>query len=231
MNRSLNSAGLGSSLVIAATIIAGIGGYAIVTLMARTLGENYGEFAVFWALLYLAIGTFSGIQQEVSRGTPRISSDKVTPQGVRLVPLSFQLALIVFFVTSIAMVFLAPLLFVGDLFSLSAAVVVGATLSVFVSVLAGGLYGTNSWKPLALLIMADVLFRLILLGIASMFTSNILLLAWVCTVPFVLVLGCVIPLAKTKVNQKTSMDVHTGQAYRNIGRTVAASFGTAVLVS
>ena len=231
MARRLSSAGSGSSLVISATIIAGIGGYAIVTLMARTLGENYGEFAVFWALLYLAIGTFSGIQQEVSRGTPRISSDKVTPQGVRLVSLSFQLALIVFVATSVAMVFFAPLLFVDDLLSLSAAVVCGATLSVFVGVLAGALYGTHSWRPLALLIVADVLFRLILLGIVSMFTSNIVLLAWVCTVPFVLVLGCVIPLAKSTINRKTALDVNTPQAYRNIGRTVAASFGTAVLVS
>lgn len=221
----------GSALVIGATLLAGLGGYAIVTLMARSLGESYGHFAVFWALLYLAIGTFSGIQQEVSRGTLKPSLVSQNPQNVTLFSLAFQLALIVAILMCIVMFFLAPLFFSTQLIGFSGAVVSGATLSVFVGVLAGGLYGTHSWRPLAVLIVADVLFRLILLGAFSYFTHNVVLLAWICSIPFVLVLFCVIPMSKNTVNKSTALDINIGQAYRNIGRTVGASFGAAVLVS
>lgn len=223
--------GSGSTLVVGATLVAGVGGYAIVTLMARSLGESYGQFAVFWALLYLSIGTFSGIQQEVSRGTPKNPPATLNPHNVKLYSLAIQLALGVALLMCIVMFFLAPLFFSSQQVSFSAAVVSGATLSVFVGVLAGGLYGTHSWRPLALLIVSDVLFRLILLGIISTFTQDVAVLAWVCSIPFVLVLLCVIPLSKGTVNTSSALDVNIGQSYRNIGRTVGASFGAAVLVS
>lgn len=229
-SRQLKSSS-GSSLVIIATLFAGIGGYAITTLMARSLGSGYGEFAVFWALLYLAIGTFSGIQQEVSRGTSRMLPPLKESEGVKLLKLALQLAAVVAVISSLTMVFLSPLFFANQLVLLSAAVVTGATLSVFVGVLAGGLYGTHSWFPLAILIVADVIFRLALLWIASAYTHDVVVLAWVCSIPFVLVLTCVMPLSKRTINLSTVLDVKIGQAYKNIGRTVGASFGTAVLVS
>jgi O-antigen/teichoic acid export membrane protein len=221
----------GSALVVGATLIAGLGGYAIVTLMARTLGQSYAEFAVFWALLYLAIGTFSGIQQEVSRGTSRVSNDAHVSPGIAISLLSVQLSLVVAIVSSMILAILAPLFFSQQLVSLSAAVVSGATLSVFVGVLAGGLYGTHSWNPLAVLIISDVVFRLVLLAIFTTFTKDVSVLAWVCSIPFILVLSWVIPLSRKTVNRSTSLDVPAPQAYKNIGRTVGASFGTAILVS
>lgn len=231
MTSQANRAISGSGLVIGATLFAGIGGYAIVTLLARSLGEGYGEFAVFWALFYLAIGTFAGIQQEVSRGTPLNPESKSKTKGVKLLTLALQQAVVVAVLTSVAMVFFSPLFFSEQTLSLSSAVVSGTTLSVLLGVLAGGLYGTNSWKPLAFLIFSDVLFRLIILGIVSSFTHDVSVLAWVCSIPYVLVLVCVIPMSKKTLNMSTTLDVDLRQSYRNIARTVGASFGTSLLVS
>ena len=226
----------GGVLIATATLIAGLGGYGITILAARSLQSEYVYFAAFWAFLYLAVGTFSGFQQEISRGTstPRrdstigkLSSD--TPANTWL--LASGVAVLAAGIVSLFALVFGPLAF-GELSGLLLfPLVIGLSSNVFLGALTGILYGTSSWWPLTLVIIGDVALRFILLITGFSFGLSLPVIAWLVVAPYGLVIVLCWTLFRRELANNSRLDVGYRAASLNVFRTILASLGIAILVS
>lgn len=62
--------GRGYAWVGISAVVAGVAGYVVLLLAARSLGSaEYAHFAVFWGVCYTAVGFLFGVQQETTRMT------------------------------------------------------------------------------------------------------------------------------------------------------------------
>lgn len=221
----------GAVLIIAATVVAGIAGYLVTWLVYRSAGSvAYALFAVFWAALYLVVGGLSGIQQEITRATHPIGP------GIRTHPSKARnFAVVAAAAVFVAIVATAPL-WVGAVFPdvgwpLVWPLAVGAASYVLVATLSGSLYGVSHWRSLALMIGADGLLRILLLGIVLIATHDIVVLAWVVALPFPLAIMLLWPLIRGTFVGRSDLDVGYRALSWNVSRTVLAAVSTAVLVS
>ena len=66
--------------ILIATAIAGGCGYIVTAVVGATRpADEYADFGVFWATLYLVIAALSGVQQEVTRATRPVSVAMTRP--------------------------------------------------------------------------------------------------------------------------------------------------------
>lgn len=221
----------GATLILCATVVAGIAGYLVTWLVYRSVEpENYAIFAFFWAALYLVIGGLAGIQQEVTRAThPVAKGSQAGASRAR------NFAAVVAVGVFIAIVATAQL-WVGAVFpefgwSLVWPLAVGASSYVLVATLSGSLYGVSQWRPLALMISIDGLLRLGLLCVMLTFGNDVVVLAWIAAVPFPLTIMLLWPVIRAGFVGRSAIDVGYRQLSWNVSRTVLASLSTAVLVS
>ncbi len=228
---SASGARSAATLILGATAFAGIAGYLVTWLVFRSAGPaEYAVFAVFWAAMYLVVGALSGIQQEVARATRPIEpGSRATPSRVRNFALAA--ALLVF----AAVTCTAPL-WVGEVFPdqgwlLVWPLAVGTASYVLVAALCGSLYGVSQWRSLAMMIGADALLRLGLLGIALAASGDVLVLAWVVALPFPLAIVLLWPAIRRGFVGRSDIDVTYGPLVWNVVRVSVASTSTAVLVS
>ena len=221
----------GFGLIIIATGVSGVAGYLVTFLVYRGVGQaDYALFAVFWAALYLVVGGLSGVQQEITRATHRIEfSAARRASAARTFALSVSaLVLVVVLATS-------PL-WAGAVFRDSAGwlvlpLAVGTASYVLVAVLCGSLYGVSRWDSLALMIAADGILRLLLVGLGLLVTHDIVALAWCVALPFPLAIGLLWFAIRRGFVGTSSLDVGFRTLSWNVARTVLASVSTAVLVS
>ena len=166
-------------LIIGATAVAGISGYALTFLVFRATGAAaYSVFAVFWAALYLVIGGLSGIQQEIARATHRIDvGSRAAPSRART--FGIVTAGVVFLMVVLSSPVWSSASFRTDAQALVWPLAVGSAFYVLVATLSGSLYGVSQWRSVALLVGADGILRLVLLLLALLFTKDIVALAWV----------------------------------------------------
>ena len=221
----------GATLVVGATIIAGIGGYAITTLIARGLGEFYGGFAVFWSSLYLVIGALAGIQQEITRGMTVNPSLATTSKRASVGVLG-----ILFSATVLGIVSIVGAVWGSTLFGANQSIfvlpwIVGATLNVFVAAITGVMYGIHAWKPLAAIIIGDVAIRFALIATGLGLGADMETLAWATVLPFPILAGLSWLALRKALARNSRVDIRYAVAWANTGRTVLASLGSAVLVS
>jgi hypothetical protein len=221
----------GFSLIVGATILAGLAGYAVTLLVYREVGAAaYAEFAVFWAALYLLVGGLSGIQQEVTRATRRIEpGERSGPSRAR------NFAVIAAVIVLGIIVGSSPLwqqaVFPDTGWPLVAPLAVGAASYVLVAVLGGSLFGISRWRVIAAMVAIDGVLRLALVAVGLVISHDLTLIAWFVALPFPLTILIVWPLIRRGFVQRTEVDVGYRALTWNAMRTVVAAVATGVLVS
>jgi O-antigen/teichoic acid export membrane protein len=221
----------GAPLIVSATVIAGLAGYAVTFSVFRFLGAgDYKVFAVFWATLYLLVGGLSGIQQEITRATHPIDlGSRSRPSRARNFALGLSAVLFV------AIVVTAPLwasaVFSRDSAALIWPLAVGAAAYIFVATLAGSLYGVAQWKSIALLVVVDGVLRLALVLVVFLFTRSVPVVAWAVALPFPLALILLWGFIRRGFVGRSDIDVGYRNLTWNVARTVLASVSTAILIS
>ena len=174
----------GLTIMLVATMIAGIAAYVVTWLVPRQVGfANYTVFAVFWSFIYLVVGTLGGIQQEVTRGTSRVST-AVVPRVSKARNFALCAGIVVFVVILATAPAWVTVVFPAEGWALVLPLAVGAASYVVVATLAGSLYGLTEWIPLALMLVVDSLMRLIGLVVEMQFTSDVVVLAWTVALTF-----------------------------------------------
>jgi hypothetical protein len=221
----------GIVVIGAATVIAGIAGYAVTLVVYRVVGAGtYASFAVFWAALYLLVGGLGGIQQEVTRATRPIEP------GTRTVPsrarnLGLVVAGGILAVIPITAIAWSRAVFGGNGWELVIPLAIGAGSYVLVAVLAGSLYGVSHWRSIAAMVTTDGVLRLLLVSIGLVFTHDVVVLSWLVAVPFPLTIAILWPLLRRGFVGRSDVDSSYRQLGWNAARAVVASISTAVLVS
>lgn len=214
----MDDARAGLRAILLATAIAGVASYLVTWFVPRVIGfADYATFAVFWAALYLVVGTLSGIQQEVTRATvPHVSATANRARNFALTAaaVTFVLVLVVASATEYAL----PL-------------AVATASYALVAVVAGSLYGLGRWRAVAALILVDSLLRLVAMLITVLVTDEIVALAWAAAVPFGLALVIVWPFVRRTVVGKAQLDVGYRRLSWNVLRTLVAAASTGVMVS
>jgi len=221
----------GAPLIIGATVIAGIAGYAVTFIVFRSVGAaSYSVFAAFWAAMYLVVGGLSGIQQEVTRATYRI------PFGARSGPSKARnfagvLSAVVLGLVLVTSPAWAHLAFAHSGEILAVPLAIGAASYVLVATLTGSLYGVAQWRSIFLMIITDGLLRLVLVIAVLLVTRDIVWLAWAAALPFPLAVAILWRFIRTGFVGRSDIDVDYRSLTWNVARTVLASVSTAVLVS
>ncbi len=221
----------GAPLIIGATAIAGVAGYAITFLVFRFVGAApYAAFAAFWAAMYLVVGGLSGIQQEIARAThPIAEGTRTRPSRARnfgLVAAAGVLVLVL--ATSPAWAHLA---FAQSSGALVYPLAVGTASYVLVATLTGSLYGVSQWRSIFLMIITDGLLRLVLVVVVLALTRDIVWIAWAAALPFPLAVIILWRFIRAGLVGRSDLDVGYRPLAWNVARTVLASVSTAVLVS
>ena len=220
----------GVTLISIATIVAGVAGYIVTWIVARTVGaENYALFAVFWSALYLVVSSLSGVQQEITRATHPVLEGSA-PRVSRARNFGIALSVIVF----IAIVLTAPLwnasLSPTNGWALVWPLAVGTSSYVLVAALSGSLYGVAQWQSIALMVVVDALLRLLSLGVVLAFTTEIVVLAWAVAIPFAATILLVWPFIRRGVVGATTIDAGYRRLSWNVARTVTASASLGAIV-
>lgn len=217
--------------VLAATAIAGAASYLITWLVPRVIGfDQYAVFAVFWAALYLVVGTLAGLQQEVARGT--LPADPHAPERVNKAR-NFGVVTAVLVASTILVT--APawagVTFPAGQWPLVIPLAVGSASYALVAVLGGTLQGLGRWRATALLIVSDAVLRVAAMGIVLVVTHDLVALAWAAALPFGVAIVLVWPLVRSRVVGKAQLDVGYRRLTWNVSRTVTAAAATGVMVS
>jgi O-antigen/teichoic acid export membrane protein len=218
-------------LILGATGIAGIAGYAVTWLVYRSAGPApFAAFAVFWSALYLLVGGLSGVQQEISRATHVVSAQSsFVASRLRTFAIAGSVLVAGLVVAS------APLwqgqVFPDDGWALVWPLAVGAGSYVLVAVLCGALYGVAQWRSIAILLAVDAVLRLVLVVLGTNLGFGAVALAWAVALPFGLTIALVWGAIRPGLVGRAELDVGYRALSWNIARTVAAAFSIAVLVS
>jgi hypothetical protein len=221
----------GFSLILIATIAAGVSSYVVTWLVPFRIGaEQYAFFAIFWSFTYLVVGALAGIQQEITRATVRVPVG-ASPQVSRARNFGVVAAIAVFLlVVGSAPLWVTAAFPVGG-WKLVLPLAIGTASSVIVVVLCGTLYGLAAWMPLALMMTVDAFTRLLLIAVVLTFTTSIVALAWAVAVPFPLTVVILWPFIRKSVVGRTQLDVHYRTLTWNVIRTIVAAASTGVMVS
>jgi predicted secreted protein len=219
-------------LLLGATAVSGGAGYVVQLLVAGSLGPvDYAPFAFFWSALYLVVGTFGGLQQEVTRATSA-RPDPAGPRSARpsrVSTLTTVVAAIVFALLAGTSPLWGPALFGAGSTAVVWPLVIGATSYLFVAGLCGALYGVQWWYPLVALMALDGVLRLAATGLVLWLSPGLPALAWAVAIPFPLAIAIVLPFIAGRV--KPVLDIGYPQLARNIARTLVAAAATACMIS
>jgi O-antigen/teichoic acid export membrane protein len=219
------------SLILVATVIAGIAAYVVTWLVPHRIGlASYALFAVFWAFLYLVVGTLSGIQQEVARAT-RARDGRLVGRVGRAGSFAVVAALSVFTIVVLSAPVWVQAIFPTDGWSLVWPLAAGTASYVFVAVLGGAFYGIAQWLSLALMMTVDALLRLLAVGIALAFTSDVVVLAWAVVLPFPATIALLWLFIRKSIRGRSELDVGYGALSWNVARTILAAASTSAMVS
>lgn len=223
----------GVKRIATATLIAGVLGYVITTVIARVLGAEYAEFAVYWSGLYLLIGALSGIQQEFARGLAPHAENlghSVNGVGARKV-----LAVALLAITPLIAVGLAASsgqLFESNAALMSWAVTLGVVFQTVLFAITGFYFARHHWTPLTWVITGEIAVRLTLVLGVAMFAPSILNFAWASVLPFPVVVACALavrPLRKSFFEAK--FDASGKRIFAHIVQAVVATAGSAALTN
>ncbi|GEB44393.1 membrane protein [Microbacterium testaceum] len=220
----------GSTLVVASTGVAGLFGYAIQTVAGAGLEASaYAHFSVFWAAVFLAVGSMSGVQQEVTRAArPGAQGGEA---GRRLL-----IGVLAVAVTAAALVVASGALWAGVVFADDggaslALLSVAVLFSGAVAGIAGVLYGLHDWRRVALVISLDPALRFLMVG-GSLVAGHAEWLPTAIVAPIPVTFVSALLLVIPRLRQGVTVDVATTRhLVGNISRAIVGAAATAVLVS
>jgi hypothetical protein len=223
-------------LVLGATVASGALGYLVTIVVAVDLGaEAYVGFAVFWSALYLCVGTFSGVQQEVTRASSaRLDGtvDNSNSSGARtLAVFTAVLAVAVVLVIAALTTTVGRWVFGDDAAGLAGPLAVGVASFVVVAALSGALYGVRAWTTLAVTIALDGVIRIAAIGLILAADGSLVELGWAVVAPFPLAVMLVLPFVARRLATTLHVDVSYRALSWNVARTVTGAAATALLIS
>ena len=230
MSNQVSSAGPQARIVLYATLLAGLGGFGITISMANILGNDYANFAAFWAVYFVVLGALGGIQQETARAT---SLSTLSPSS-RPFKHVYLMGLLITFVTLATMTF--TFLFANQILRVSPleqslALIFGTALSVPSLIAGGALFGLKLWKPLSAFIILDVVIRWVLLLVVSVFTHDLAWLSWMVAVPSIITFALLLPVIRSTVGFDIALDSTFQQAAKNMFYATVAALGASVLIN
>ena len=221
--------GNGFRSILVATAIAGTAGYLIQAVAGWGLEPSeYAEFGVFWATFYLLVGAIAGIQQEIARATH--PADTSNGAIRKLVAFAAVAAACVAGVICVSSPLWGPAVFGEAWVAPAFALLAGTVAYVGFAVLSGLLYGHRAWRPLATVIVADPVLRLVFVS-AALAIGGSTLLDWaiVAPIPITLAIGLALVLRSRMTSTRISERIR--ELLANSARTLLGAAATAVLIS
>lgn len=221
----------GLILILAATGVAGVSGYAIQLLAPALLHEasDYLTFSAFWSVLFLLGSAVGGIQQEVARATRPASLSLPARRGIR----KFTVASAVVVVAGTIIVgFIVGAAAFGEQFAwVMGALVIGLLGYLLTAVVTGLFYGLGALGMVASLIAVDAGLRGGAVVIGLLAGASIDVLAYLVALPFGIAVTLIWLLARRQVVGRYSLDVGDARLARNALSTVIAAASIGVMVT
>lgn len=220
----------GLVLILIATGVAGVCGYAIQLLAPALLHEpaTYVTFSVFWSMLYLFVGAIGGVQQEVTRA---VHPDDGPGETSTLRSFVWSAAVILVIVAVIVGVVLAPSALASAPVALTVSFGVGLVGYLGVAILSGIFYGLSLWGFIALLTIVDAVVRAIFVTSGLLANAPVAVLAAFIAAPFTVALVVVWLASRRRVIGRFRLDVGTRRLSVNVLSTVFAAAATGLLVT
>lgn len=221
----------GLTPILVATVVAGAAGYLTQVLAQKSLSpSDFVEFSVFWATLYLVVAAVSGIQQEVSRATTRITNTE--QRGARTARV-FALAVVAIVVVAVPATALlwGHAVFPTHTWLAVAALALGTGSYVVIATLSGVFYGLNEWAVIGAQTVIDAVLRVLAVGVAVWAGAGADILIWAVVVPFPLTVAIMWPFVRKRVVGRYTLDVSLRGLTRNASLTVGGAVATGLLVS
>lgn len=218
--------------ILAATAVAGAGGYLIQVLAPRFLTDahEYLSFSVFWSTLYLIGSAVGGIQQEVARAT-RPAPAAASGSGRALRGLALGGSLVVVALSGLVGLTVAPTAFAGSSAGMASALAVGLVGYVATSIVTGLLYGVARLRDVALLISLDAILRAGAVAVCFAASAPPDAIAFAVAAPFGLAVAVVWLIARPHVAGRYELDVSPRELVRGTLHTVLAAAATGVIVT
>lgn len=223
----------GVKRIAVSTLIAGALGYVVTTVIARTLGAGYAEFAVYWSGLYLVIGALSGIQQEFARGMTLPAVGKApTRRGVSAVWVVALALLAVIPVATVGMLATSTQLFESHSEALSWAMGVGIVFQTVLFAVTGFAFARHAWTPLAWVIVGEITLRLVLVGAVAISAPSIVNFAWASVIPFPVVTLLALSIGPLRQSFSAArFDARAPKIMGHISQAIIATVGSAALTN
>ncbi len=221
-----------SLLLVGIAFVGGIGYLLTLAAAGRLSASGYTSFAAYWSLLFLIVGTISGLQQEVARATERparSSRDESGPTEINRVAW-IGAATVFIAIGGSTPLWLARVVPHAGL-AVGFALAVGAAGYWLVAVISGVVYGTAEFRLAALLLAADGSLRLVFVGGALLWFPHAAPIAWALAAPFVLTPILLGPLVARRLRGDYSFDVPPLRIFRNSGQTMVGAGAIALLMS
>lgn len=220
----------GFRVVLLATVIAGIAGYAIQLIAPTALGsDDYVAFTVFWSTMYLGGAAISGVQQEISRA---VRPAEGSPGGGRvLVRFGLAAAVIAAAAAVIASSVLGDAVLAGPRGPVALALVIGFVGYLATSILTGVSYGLHLWRAVATGVIVDALVRVALLLVGFAFGWGPDVLALLIAVPFGLAAVLVWVVFRRRFRSSVALDIGPQRLAVHVVSAVVAAAASGVMIS
>lgn len=222
-------------LILAATAVSGIAGYAVTWRVYTAIGAaGYGVFSVFWSALFLVVGILFGLQQETTRATAQTIVVGAGDHGGRRTSMwafAGVMALVVGGAVAATSVLWAAPSLGADNAGLSWLVALGAAMNCLVAAASGVAAGAGMWRQLASIVALDGIIRVAGVATVLAFTDDLVALAIAVILPFPLSLAIVFLSSPRRFVENARVADGVRVLIANTGRTVLAASATAVLIN
>ncbi len=221
----------GLVLILGATALAGVAGYAIQLLAAALIPSagGYVLFSAFWSAMYLLGSAVGGVQQEVARATHPWAEGDESRRSLK--PFLLGAVIVVAVVGAVLAVLTGQIAFPTDQVMLELALVTGLVGYVVTSIATGLFYGVNRLAAVAALVAVDAVIRGVAVVVGLAVRAPLSVLAFAIAVPFGLAVGAVWIAVRSRLRGSYTIDVSTGRLARNALHTVVAAAAIGLLVT
>lgn len=228
---NLNTRGSGVLFILPSTVVAGLLGYVITVILARYLGQDYSNFAVFWASLYFIVGALTGIQQEFSRLFVGDNSRESGIQNRSVLAFLFRYSLVITVIVGLLSFVLLSVTKNIQGQSFIPQLLVGIFFNILLVGLAGFYYGTQRWLFVALIILSDVVLRLLLLLAGIYLQWDVIAISWLVVIPIPTTFILLYFATRRTLSVYWKTSVPQRLLIRNINLTIYGALGSSLLVS